>query len=223
MAKFAQQVTIASKQAPITDTGYRGYLKWVQRELPAVYNKMAPQLPMAKNAFSDYTQSTVINMRKRAGRMAQANRHRHIGDLGDDSDGSSVALDASDLNTVSAFDPTNLGISSDVTSALNAVPSSTDATSIANTGTGATTTSNILSSLFNGAASIMTTQAGLQTASQINAIQLARAQAGLPPLNLSASSTGIPLISGIASNPETLLLIGGAVLLFMMMGKKSAS
>jgi hypothetical protein len=212
MAKTVEQITIPSSAPAITDTGYKGYLKWLQRELPGVYQKIGPQLStVAKDAFSDYNQSAVTRLRQQAGRASLVRRYQLRG-MGDDSPLTDVT---------SSFDPLSIGVSSDVTSALNAVPDTSDA---ANTGTGSSSTSSIISSLFNGAASVMMTNSQLNTANQINQLQLQRAQAGLPPLNLSTSAAGIPLISGASLGSSSLLLIGGAALLLMvMMGRKSAA
>lgn len=64
-----------------------------------------------------------------------------------------------------------------------------------------------------------------QTQSQILALQLARAQAGLPPLNVAGytgQATPAAAPATIGSN-STLFLIGAAVIGFLLLSKKSAS
>jgi hypothetical protein len=45
----------------IQDTGVRGYLQWLQRDQPGIYQRIAPQLAQqVPEAFSDYEQSRAM-------------------------------------------------------------------------------------------------------------------------------------------------------------------
>lgn len=70
-----------------------------------------------------------------------------------------------------------------------------------------------LSSLINGVSSAYLTYNQAQQQNSIINAQLQRAQQGLPPLNISTGSYGVPTIStSLLSNPA--VLIGGGLLLF---------
>lgn len=219
----------ASTAPPIKSTGIKGFLKWYQREQPEVYKVIAPKIPVvAPQAFGAYIASRVRATRT-LGNLAQSRARRQtrllVSGLGQDdseidltggySTNPDLTVNTSTLTDSGSANPVDLtALQSSLT-----LPDVSD-TATASAGTTTTQTSGI-ANLIAGVTGLFVSQQQAQTASQITALQLQRAQAGLAPLNISMGANGIPTISGIASSPTTLLLLlGGGLLLFMMMGKK---
>lgn len=169
----------------ITDTGIRGYLKWLQQDQPQLYVKAAPLIAQSvPGAFSDREQSLGM------GYLMQG--------FADDSSAIGVTTyfgDGSSSSSASAATP-------DVASAANAGASSPDITS---------QIGSIISNLASAFTTVKLGQDQLNTLNQVNQIQLQRAQAGLPPLNTSSLQLGVPTVNfGLSSST---LQTGGGVLL----------
>jgi hypothetical protein len=183
-------------QQAITDTGLKGFLLWLKADQPGVYAATASKIAKAApRGFSGFNGSV-----KMSRRLAVANRSMRLRGLGDCCGLTSVGI-------CSALMSPNICIETSC-AANSGSTCSADLTGIA----------NIINSV-TGAALTAAQQA--QYNSMINS-QLARAQTGLPPLTLSSSSSGIPLLSGLAggSTGTLLLLGGGAVLLYLLLGGK---
>lgn len=216
---------------PIAETGLKGFLKWYQREQPAIYQKLAVQLQaQAPQAFSDYTQSMTQALRARAGVASLQRRLATRGRTGSFLPGSSALhglgddftdmLEASpDPQVVSTFQPVTVD-SIALPAGYNPPP--VDTSEAANTGAGTSTnTTNLIASIIGGVTGAYTSVMQANTAAAITDVQLQRARAGLSPLNIGMNANGIPTIGGsaFAGGSATLLLIGGAVLLFMLLGR----
>jgi len=242
-----------SAAPPITSTGMQGFLLWLQREQPEVYQKVAPKISASfPSVFSDYTQSVGQAIRARAGNLSLMRRlkMRGFSGLGDGGlmnggaggeatnvldptgemsvTGMGYALNP-DL-TVNTGTLTGTGFDSiDATQALNEAAGSAANINIADAanttaGTPTGTTSGI-ASIISGVTGLFTTVQQQQTANQITALQLQRAQAGLAPLNIGMAANGVPTITGLATSPTTLLIVGAALLgaLFLFGGRRSAA
>ena len=220
--------------APITQTGIKGFLCWFQREQPAIYNKIAPMLPAkVPKAFSNYT--------------SRMKRLRQIYGAGSFTERRSVSMGALADYTlppiyVTAPNP-NAGspISVDYTATLAAPLPPVDfssaqapagvtfspVTTAANSGASSTPIANAIAQTVGAASSIYLTnqQAALQQ--QVVQSQLARAAAGLPPLNTSLNQLGIPTVSstgfGISSGSMVLLGIAAVVVLALSGGNKKSA
>lgn len=184
-------------QTDIQATGTRGFLKWLQQDQPAIYARVAPQLPQkAPQLFSDF---------EAAGGPMGAYQRRLAG-LGDDSSTGLIA-------------PIDLSAATDTTSSIPTVDVADAANSTAPDGS----TANWLSSLIGGIGSAYMSVTQAQTNQQIVNAQLQRAQAGLPPLAISSSASGIPTITAGLSSTNWLLIGGGLLALgalFLFSGKR---
>jgi hypothetical protein len=185
---------------PITATGTQGFLQWLAQFQPAVYTKIAPELPRkAPQLFSQFEASGGLGAYMQRQRLALAG----LSDAA--TDASSIGLQPIDLT---AIDQSQLP---DVASAANPTPPDTSS-------------AGWLSSLINGVSSAFLTVNQAQQQSAIVNAQLQRAQAGLPPLTVTTSAAGLPLISSstIFGLPTSTVLIGGALLIggYLLLGRK---
>jgi hypothetical protein len=177
---------------PITDTGVKGFLKWLQQFQPGVYAQIAPELPRkAPQLFSDF---------EAAGGTLGAYQ-RGLSGLGDDS----------------LLQPIDVSGASDAT----AIPS-VDVADAANSGTADSSSTDWLSSLISGVSQAYMTVSQQQQQQQIVSAQLQRAQAGLPPLTITPTQAGVPQIGVGLSSSKTLLIAGGLGLvgLLFLMGRR---
>lgn len=184
---------------PVTATGTKGFLQWLQQFQPAVYAKIAPELPRkAPQLFSQFEAAGGLGAYMQRRSLALAG-------LGDATTDASMGLQPIDLT---AIDQSQLP---DVATAADSTPPDTSSTSW-------------LSSLINGVSSAFLTVNQAQQQSAIVNAQLQRAQAGLPPLTVTPGAAGIPLISTstIFGLSTTTVLIGGALLVgaYFLLGKK---
>jgi hypothetical protein len=184
-------------QQAITDTGLKGFLLWLKADQPAVYAATASKIAKAApRGFSGFNGSV-----KMSRRLAAGNRSMRLRGLGD------------------CCGLTSVGICSALMSPNICIETSCAANS------GSTCSSDLtgIASIINSVAGAALTAALQAQYNSMITSQLARAQTGLPPLTLSSSSSGIPLLSGLTSGGTagTLLLLGGgAVLLYLLFGKK---
>lgn len=190
----------------ITSTGLKGFLQWLQVDQPAIYQAAAAKIQKAvPKGFSNYNGSVVQNMRLSQGRRAQGFRG-----FGDDTSDFTPDLTAVGLDSTYATSGIDFGSDSDTSDAANS--GTTDASTL-------TGVANIISSVSGAVLS----QQQQQTYNNIVQTQLQRAQQGLPPLNLTSSASGLPLISGLSSGSSSLVWLGGAaVLLYLLVGRKRA-
>jgi hypothetical protein len=205
-------------QANITDTGLRGYFKWLLQDQPAlaahVIAAVSAQVP---GAFSDYDQGQAL------GRLRG---------LGDDLDSTDI-FDVNDplgLNDSTSSTGFSTGFDSVAgTGYTTATPlTTTQATSLASTANSSSVSPNVTSSISSILNSTLTSLGvPSSTASAINqmsAQQLQNAQAGLPPTNLSSAASGVPQaltnITGALGGTTDILVIGGVLLLagLLLMG-----
>lgn len=162
---------------PITDTGMKGFLKWLQGFQPGLYAKIAPELPRkAPQLFADF---------EAAGGVSGA-AQRSLSGLGDD------AVSLAPIDVTAGVDLPTV----DVADAANSGPTDSSST-------------DWLSSLINGASQAFMTVSQAQTQQSIVNAQLQRAAAGLPPLSITATQAGVPLI-GVGTRSSTWLLLAGA-------------
>lgn len=223
---------------PILQTGIQGFLLWFQREQPAIYNKIATQLPaIAPKAFSNYN----LRVKKKLGAMrarkvaaiingphftTQANR-RALSGFGDTSGDISYAAPAYTESPVSVdltsvlsspvdVGEINTGDAPDINTpgtGASGYPYTTGSpvAMAANSGLTPNPTASAIGSVIGAASQVyMTSQ---QAALQNSVVQtnLARAAAGLPPLNTSLNSLGVPTVgsTGLSSTGMLFLLALG--------------
>lgn len=180
----------------ISDTGLKGFLLWLKQDQPGVYAATAAKIAKAApRGFSGFSGSVAT-----ARRLASGRRSMRLRGFGDCCGIQSVGLCAA-LATPNVCIDTSCAANSGATCA-------SDLTGIA----------NIINSVTGAALSVA-------QQSQYNSIlqsQLTRASSGLPPLTLSSTASGVPLLSGLTSGGTgTLLLLGGgAVVLYLLFGRK---
>lgn len=229
----------ATSPKPITTTGIKGFLLWFQREQPGLYNKIAPKLPaLVPKAFSNYTATQKHLKKVYQGSFAK----RATNGMSGLADYSSYELPALYVTAASTadVDPISVNYSSQLapvsyyanpatfttpvdTGDLSTV-SVPPVTAAANTGTASNGIASAIGQTVGAAASIYMTNAQAALQQSVIQSQLARAQAGLPPLNTSLNQLGIPTVSTGSLSTGSMMLLGGAALLAIMLaGGSSAS
>jgi len=216
---------------PIKDTGVRGFLLWFKREQPALFNKIAPQLPVTvPKAFSGYLDRTT-----RLGELYRNKMYSHrvgLEGMGDYFDYvASPMPDLVSIDLTSQISPIDVGTIDLGQPTFNtdtgsfSMPNISPIAAAANSGSASTPIVNAIGQVIGAASQIYMTnqQAALQQ--QVLNTQLQRAQAGLPPLNTSLNQLGVPTISstGNLGNMGTVFLIGGGLLLALLLGGNSGS
>jgi hypothetical protein len=219
----------------IKTTGIRGFLQWFAQDQPALYKKLAPTLPkVAPAAFSGYRKrmGALRSIYKSAPYTKRAAPER-LGDyyslptlyvsapsytappitvdytsqlsnnpIGYDS---SNVVDYTSLNTL----PTDS--SGNVVSAPSAPGGSV--AQAANTGSSNAGTVSAIGSSIASIASSFLSAANMASLMNLVGSQLARAQAGNNPANVSSGSLGVPRVTTTSSTTKMLLLLalaGGA-------------
>ena len=242
--------TIALGAPPITDTGIKGYLKWLQQQQPNIYKKVAATISkQIPQAFSDYHAGGWKNPNASGRALGMLKVRSALGMLGQ-SDSTSytsyVSYSPSSSSSSDLFQPTDLSTIDASTLDLD-VDTDDAATDLANTaaatqlnlgtpvaGTGVSTAANstaatgsvaaAVGAIVQGAAQVYTTSEQASALQSINNLQLQRAQEGLAPLPISTTASGVPVLGSSSTlSSSGLLLIGGAALLLLMLsGKKSS-
>lgn len=214
---------------PITATGIKGFLMWYAREQPALFNKIAPKLPsMVPAAFSNYT--TQQNKLKAIYRSGQVKGLRGFGDTGASYELAPLYVTASVSNNPisvsydSLADSQLTGGSVAVNYDATLVPLNTDysdtgsaptanippVAAAANSGSSSSPIASAIAQTIGAVASVFMTNTAAQQQQALVAAQLARAQAGLTPLNTSMNSLGIPTVTSTGTGSMTSILVLGA-------------
>ena len=223
-------------QAPITDTGVRGFLKWFQRDQPALYKKVAPLLPSAApGAFSGY--------RRRLGSLraiykdAFARRSSSSQRLGDYYSLPEVYISAPAIEPISVdytaqltgpisyTQPVSVDYSSqlstpaytaqDVNDTLDQTPTApidtSGGSSIANAANTGSASQGTIAAIGNTIASVASS---LMSANSLAALmgligaQLGNAKAGTAPSSASSKGAGIPVVKTGMNTTTVLILLG---------------
>lgn len=183
----------------ITDTGIRGYLKWLQRDQPEVYRIVAPHIAQrVPGAFSDHEQSLALGALFDTTGAAVPGVTTYFGD------------------TTTDFTGASSGIQPDVATAAN-----TGAASPSIIGDIA----NLVTQAAQAVKGYQLTQAQINTYNQLNQQQLQRAASAGTPLSISSSSLGIPLLTsagGTQLGSGALLAVGAVVGLLWFLGRRRA-
>lgn len=186
----------------ITDTGVKGFLKWLQMAQPAVYKKVAPQIAaQLPSAFSDY----YAGGWRTAGMTQRQALTRQMHGLGDPT--VDLSLPAPDVSSVTT--PT------------------IDISDAANSGDASTSSTSWIGDLVKGVSSLYLTKQQADIQQQVVNTQLQRAAAGLPPLPASLANLGVPqvnvgLSAGTGGGIAVALGVGGLLLLLSMLKRKRA-
>jgi hypothetical protein len=224
-----------SSKSPITQTGVKGFLIWFQREQPGLFDKIAPQLPkVAPKAFGHYLTDRARMQRLYKAKFSQKTGVAGFGDTG-------AAYSLPEL-TVSA--PVVAPITVNYTAQLTApsayaayastpqssvyagsTPTLPPVTAAANSGSLSTPVVSAIGAAVGAASAIYMTnqQAALQQS--VIQSQLARAAAGLPPLNTSLAQLGVPTVAGggVFSSSSGLLLLALGIGAVMLLSSGSSS
>lgn len=203
----------------IKATGTKGFLLWMKSDplMSKVYNAAKGQLATITKGAGGTGMGRISRGTKRALRGVYSGNYlaSNYSNLGALSDYTDYASNASVASSVAAPDISSI---STPTISVASDPVTQAASSSATPANTAQAISNAIAVA--GQAALTANQ--VVTATQVSQIQLQRAQAGLPPLNLS--SYGLPTASGsysalTGSNGLLLLLIGGG-LLFLVAEEK---
>lgn len=217
--------------APITATGIKGFLLWFAREQPALYAKIAPQLPkVAPKAFGNYLQDRrKLRAIYRSGVVRRAGVG--ISGFGDYYTLPEISVSAPAYTST----PVTVNYSAQLapvsyTSSVTPLSTSVDTGTLspvaiaANSGTASTSVANAIGQTVAAAASIYMTNQNAALQQSVVQSQLARAAAGLPPLNTSLAQLGIPqATTGGTLSTGGMLLLGGAALLALLLSSGKSS
>lgn len=209
----------------ITETGIRGFLKWFAREQPEIYKAVAPVIAKkVPKAFSDY----------HAGgwKVAGLNRDDAVDKLNKIYEGNFAGMgrlaDASayfSMGSSYTAQPTYFASAAPgFDASLATMPNFVDTSAAANAGSIGTDIAGTIGSIVNSASKAYLTYTAANTQSQIVNTQLQRAAAGLPPLNVGLSSSGIPMVQAggnISTGSIAMLAIAG-IGLYLLTGRKKS-
>lgn len=178
----------------IGTTGLKGFLQWLQQDQPAIYAATASKIAKAvPKGFSGFNGSAKTSRRLAVGRRSmQLRGYGALGCCGIQSVGTCAAT---------------CGMSS-----INFCTSCA-ANSGATCSASLTGVANIISSVANAALSA----SEASTYNNLVQTQLNRASTGLSPLQLSSTTAGVPILSGLSGSTGTILLVAGAGLLLWML------
>lgn len=212
---MTQSATTTPKE--ITATGMKGFLTWFKREQPGIYKAVAAQLPkIAPAAFSDYNGGgwKTAGM-TRAQILRQTLNGSFAGRAGSGISGLADYAGYVD-SSIPTFDDSSYGPPPAIAT------SQVDVASAANSGVDMSSIGNVIGSVLNTASKAYMSVTQAQTQQQIVNTQLARAAAGLPPLNTSLNQYGVPIVSasGTASGGSLLLIIGLGLGALVLMRRK---
>ena len=191
----------------ITDTGIRGFLKWLKTVQPGIYAKVAPQLATkTPAAFSDYHAGGW-----RIAGLSHSQAVARLNGLGDTTN--SLGISSPTIDSM-AFDPNSVS-----------APAPVDVSTAANSGSGSTSTTDLIGSIIQGVSSLYLTKQQANIQQQVVNTQLQRAALGLPPLPTSLTNLGVPQVSvGLSTGTGGALAIAGVgiagLILFSMLGKR---
>ncbi len=216
--------------ANITDTGIRGYLKWLKQDQPVLYQLVAPQVvEQAPQAFSDFEQSRAMGAL-----MDVTTGGWHSGPDWSDRGASEYRYN-NPAAIASAYGSVQTGLGADTSGAYDGGyrfgrladdASSTDVANVANTGQSTADITSIIGNIVAGASAIYQDQAQRDIVIATNQAQLQRAQAGYPPNQTSTNSLGVPVATFVQRNPgltgSGLLLGVGLVIGWVLLKKRSA-
>ena len=228
---------------PIKQTGIKGFLVWFAREQPHLYNKIAPTLPkVAPKAFGNFLQQQRKLQQIYRGSFAER-RGVSMGDLSDyiqtlpEYVATAPSLSPVSVSYESLATPLSVSPTVDYTASLAAplapvdlsgdvpaMPQYSPVTQAANSGASSTPIANAIAQTVGAASSIYLTNQEAALQQQVVQSQLARAAAGLPPLNTSLNQLGIPTVgagASVSSGSMVLIVIAAALALALSGGKKS--
>jgi hypothetical protein len=217
---------------PITATGLKGFLLWFKREQPDLFNKIAPKLPQAvPKAFSNYT----ANQRLKKIYRGQSYSQRALNGFADydvlpeytvyAASTAPVSVDYGDLTTPdydSAIDVNGVITAPVDSTAIQTANIPSPVAIAANSGSSGTGIASAIGQVIGAASSAYLTSQQQTLQQQALATNLARAAAGLPPLNTSLNALGVPTIStgaGIFGNSSTLIIVGIAAAIALAMSQ----
>lgn len=194
----------------ITDTGIRGFLRWLDEQQPAISKQVKQTLPQqVPDAFSEY-HAGAWQVAGLPFDQAQAVAKRSLGMLGADGTSFDLSVPSIDLfggGSTPPFLPTT-----------PAAPVAVDVTAAANAGGGSSSTTDLIGNLVKGVSSLYLTKQQADIQQQVVNTQLQRAAMGLPPLPTSLSNLGVPQVNvGLSAGTGTLIAVGGGLVLLYLL------
>jgi hypothetical protein len=188
----------------ITSAGTKGLLQWLKSSQPEFYAYLSPKLIAAAKAKG--MSGLGCGMPRNMGRMGDAYS-------------TYVAYAAGASSSATDLTPTIDAGANPGFSDLTIAPSTTDAVSASSSAPTSAALATTISALANGYSSATLTAAQVSANNTLLQTNLARAQAGLPPLTATSLATGG---IGLTSN-SGLLLLGVAVVAAVMLGSKKSA
>jgi len=186
----------------ITDTGIRGFLKWLQQDQPGIYARAAPIIAQqVPDAFSDREQSMTMGALMGLADDAAPGTTTFFGDSAAFDDSASVPTDGSAATT-------------------------TDVANAANSGAASPSTTSVIGNIVNSVAQYFLTKQQADIHAQATQQQLSLAAAGLPPNATSTTSLGVRMttagasVGGISGNVVAIGLLAAG--LWFAFGRRRA-
>jgi hypothetical protein len=193
-APSANATTVIMRPQPGAANGWPGFFGWLAATHPDVYNYAKVALPQRLSSSTEGHRTGGATLQGLFG-------------LGDDS--------------TSGDDTTDPGLTTYDAGPIFVTPPTVTVADSGETSSAPTFTAAGTAQIVNTLTSAATTLIPAINQQQIFQAQLSRAAAGLPPLNTAAYGLTTGGIATALGNPMTLLLIGGAVLAMVLLGKKS--
>jgi hypothetical protein len=216
----------------ITATGTKGLLQYLKTYQPELYAAANPKLLSYAKTQNGVAAAQLASSGGAGASMGRlSGRVGNIGELFAPNISESftpipVSISAVNVDPNTGLDLDALNTTVDTGPIIAAVPpdlvvtgdsSATDSASVASSGATSSGFASIISSIAKGIGTATLTAAQVSANNTLLATNLARAQAGLPPLTATTTASGLTTLG----SSSTLLLLGGAVLIAaLVLGNK---
>lgn len=210
--------------APITQTGVRGFLLWLQQQQPGIYARVAPKLPaLVPEAFTQINRQTLGKLRQIYKSGVARRSSQSLGDYSCYL--APITVEAPAYSNFTAYASDSLTPTVNYTAQLSApvsyssvcapppsyasVDTGTDVASAANMGNAAVGTTQAIGSAVNAVATTLLTAQDAAALANVIQSQLQNAASGRSPSAISTASLGIPTTkTGTSSDLIWLILAG---------------
>lgn len=184
----------------ITESGVRGFLRWLQIVQPDIYKKAAPLIArQVPAAFGDYNAGGW-----RTAGMTPAQAVEQLGYIGDTMPEIIVTGGSTPISYTGGaplFDTGPITV---------AAPPTIDVAMAANQGGASSGTTDLIGSIVKGISSLYLGKKQADIQQQVVNTQLQRAALGLPPLPQSLSQLGVPMVN-VGLSGSTGWIVGGGI------------
>jgi hypothetical protein len=214
--------TVIMRPQPNAPAGFPGFFAWLKATQPALYNYAKVALPaQVTQAEGHRTGGATLSGLGMTTRPPTKRRPRagFFGENMDPTTGLRGLGDDSDIDSLATADLTDFSVGNSIINTplptVNIPDTNAETSSVGVPPSPSTSTvAQIVNTLTAAAPSVLN---DINSQTLFNT-QLARAQAGLPPLNTAAYGIGTTLSSLGSAAP--ILLLGGGLVLFLMLSKK---